>query len=72
MSNPIERHADGGCAWTHRDGDIYVATGVLVNGRRFKPIRSQHWHYINGINLYRGTKWLEREGKRYRIQTVWN
>ena len=72
MIDPIRRFRDGTCTWDHKDGDIYVATGVLVNGKRFKPIRSQHWHYISGINLYRGTKWLERDGKRYRIQSVYN
>lgn len=72
MSNPIERHPDGGCAWTHQEGDMYVASGVDTHGRRFRAIRSEHWHYINGINLYRGTKWLVRDGKRYKIQTVWN
>lgn len=72
MHNPIQRNLDGTCEWTHQDGDIYVATGVLVNGRRFKPIRSENWHYIRGINLYRGSKWLERGGKRYRINSTWN
>lgn len=69
--NPIQ-HGRSGAYWQHQEGDIYVATGVLVNGRRFKPIRSSSWRHIQQINLYRGTKWLERDGKRYRIQTVWN
>ena len=72
MSNPLTFRKDGTVDWIHREGDIYVATGVDVWGKRFKPVRSELWACINGINLYRGTKWLERDGKRYRIQTVWN
>lgn len=70
--NPITHNSDGTASWIHQEGDMYVATGVDTRGRRFKPVRSYLWAYINGINLYRGTKWLERDGKRYRIQTVWN
>jgi hypothetical protein len=72
MTNPLTFKKDGTVDWIHHKDDLYVATGVDTRGKRFKPIRSEHWHYINGINLYRGTKWLVRGGKRYRIQTVWN
>ena len=72
MTSPITHNPDGTATWIHHKDDLYVATGVDTRGKRFKPIRCKHWHYINGINLYRGTKWLERDGKRYRIQTLWN
>lgn len=72
MENPITYKEDGTAEWIHQDGDMYIATGVDTRGRRFKPIRSHLWAYINGINLYKGTKWLERNGKRYTIQKVWN
>lgn len=72
MNNPITYKNDGTAEWTHQDGDIYVVTGVDSRGKRFKPIHTTAWHWANGINLYRGTKWLKRDGKRYRIQRVWN
>lgn len=69
----VVKRGDGfAVEWDHRDGDMYVATGVDTRGRRIKPIYSESWGHINCINLYRGTKWLERDGKRYRIQSVWN
>jgi hypothetical protein len=54
-----------------------VVTGVLRNGRRFKPMV-----YMNtplgrmtafGINLWRGSIWGERSnGKRFLIKRVYN
>lgn len=71
MDNPITIE-NGKATWQHQDGDVYVVTGVDTRGIRFKPMRYSSWFWANGINLYRGTKWLERNGKRYRIQRVWN
>lgn len=70
--SPITRNADGTCSWSTQDGDTYQATGILRSGRRMEPITSSHWHYINGLNIWRGTKWLVRDGKRYVIQAVTN
>lgn len=71
MNNPLTFNKDGTVEWEHLDGDVYVVTGTLTNGKRFRPIRTKLWAYANGINLYRGSKWLEREGKRYLIQRIW-
>lgn len=68
--NPIEHKPDGTAEWEHQEGDIYCATGILRNGKRFQAIRSPLWAYINGLNLFNGSKWLERNGKRYRIQRI--
>lgn len=64
--------SNGRAEWTQQAGDVYVATGVLTNGRRFPAIRSTSWQHIAGINLYRGNKWLERDGKRHHIVSVYN
>lgn len=70
--SPIERNEYNEVSWTHQEGDLYVVTGVRTNGRRFKPIHTRQWAYANGMNLYRGTKWLVRDGKRYVIQRFYN
>ena len=70
--SPITKNKYNEVFWDSRKDDEYVVTGVLVNGKRFKPIRTHSWAYANGINLYRGTKWLVRDGKRYIIQRVYN
>ena len=71
MENPIEHHPDGGAAWTHLGGDQYVVTGVTTDGKRFKRTYDS-WRWAQAINLHRGTKWLLRDGKRYRIVSVYN
>lgn len=63
---------EGHAVWTELPGDSYVVTGVLTSGRRFPAIHCQDWRHARGINLYRGSKWLVRDGKRYLIQRVWN
>ena len=57
--------------WTERAGDKYLVTGVTVNGKRFKKFCA-NWHIAASINLYRGTKWLVRDGKRKKLQEVYN
>lgn len=71
MSKAVE-YINGAAHWADEPGDVYVVTGVLPNGKRFKPIRTTSWQHAYSINLYRGTKWLERNGKRYKLQTVNN
>lgn len=56
--------------WDSQPGDKFHVTGVLRNGRRFAAIKTDNWGYANGINLYSGTKWLVRNGKRYKIVSV--
>ena len=60
-------HTINGAEWTSKAGDLYKVTGVLVNGKRFKPIVTSNWFHANCINLYKGTKWLMRDGKQYLI-----
>ena len=70
MSSPLTRTADS-LSWTHQDGDKYVVTGVTTDGQRFRQSYTA-WFWARGINLYRGSKWLLRDGKRWLIQRVWN
>ena len=65
------RSDNGYTQWNHLPTDKYMATGIDRNNKRFK-ITSDSYDYIRGINIWRGTKWLLRNGKRYRIQSVTN
>jgi len=65
------RSDNGYTQWNHLPNDKYMATGVNRNGKRFKIV-SDSYDYIRGLNLWRGTKWLVRNGKRHRIQSVTN
>jgi hypothetical protein len=67
------RRTDGSiAAWTHEDGDIYIATGVDRNGRRLRAISSPSWAYIARANLWRGTYWCldARTHKRVKLLSV--
>jgi hypothetical protein len=65
MKKPITK-VNGRAEWEHLDGDSYLVTGVDRNGKRF-TIRASSWRYASGINVWRGNKWLVRDGKRYLI-----
>jgi hypothetical protein len=67
----IKRPGGGIITWTHMPGDTYLVTGVMRDGRRFR-IPTDNWHYAQAINLWRGSKWLVRDGKRHRILAVYN
>jgi hypothetical protein len=58
--------------WIHQQGDRYVVTGVDTRGRRFTPIHTDNPVHADGINLYRGSLWGVRNGKRTLIRRVWN
>ena len=58
--------------WTHQEGDTYVITGRNVKGKRFAPILFSNPNLIRCYNVYRGTCWLVRDGKRIRVQTWYN
>lgn len=48
---------------------IYVITGILKNGKRFKPITTMFpWHY----NIWQGTIWKLIDGKRKLDHRIWN
>lgn len=69
--SPIVKASDGSTHWIDKPGDRYAATGVDRNGRRFR-IESASWSYIRGINLWRGSKWLLRDGRRFCVGRVVN
>lgn len=70
-TNPITKHKDGTISWDSMQGDCYLATGVTRDGKRFRT-SSADYRFIRCINLWRGTKWLVRNGKRYKLQSVYN
>lgn len=49
--------------------NTYVITGVLKNGTRFTPITTttpQHY------NIWRGSVWLIKDGKRKLVKRIYN
>jgi hypothetical protein len=57
--------------WTHLDGDQYAVTGIDREGKKFSLLYPD-WQTAQSINVWRGTKWLIRDGKRYVIQRIYN
>lgn len=57
--------------FTHQKGDAYVITGVDCAGRRFTR-HTDNPHYAMGFNVWRGTLWQVRGGKRRRVHRWWN
>lgn len=52
---------------------VYEVTGVLVNGKRFTPIRTHSLDHALAINLYRGSVWgVKEDGKRILLSRTWN
>lgn len=70
-SSPIVRAQDGSTHWINQAGDTYLATGTTPRGQRVR-VSNPSWQHIRGINLWRGRKWLVRNGKRHLITTVHN
>lgn len=66
---PFYIDSNGRRYWNYVQGDRYEVTGVDTNGSRFKKTFSE-WSYARGINLYRGSRWLVRGGKRWLIDRV--
>ena len=69
MQKPVKIE-NGKAVWAACEGDSYLITGTDLRGKRFK--REGSWFTVSCINAYRGTRWLVRAGKRYKIQTVTN
>lgn len=63
--------SNGQVTWEHKEGDQYVVTGVDRSNTRFKRT-FDNFHMAAGINVWRGNRWLLRDGKRYKIQSVNN
>jgi len=57
--------------WAHEKTDTYHITGLTTNGHRFRIITNNPFHAM-GINLYRGSVWLVRNGKRSLVKRVFN
>jgi hypothetical protein len=57
--------------WIQRPGDIYVVTGVDLRGRRFR-YQTSIWLQARSINVYRGSRWLVRDGKRTLLERIYN
>jgi hypothetical protein len=58
-------------SWTAMEGDQYLVTGIDRRGRRFR-IATSNWLHAQGINVWRGSKWLVRAGRRHLIQRIYN
>ena len=51
--------------------DHWLVTGVDRRGKRFRIVTTSV-RYAFGINLWRGSVWLVKGGKRKLIRRVWN
>jgi len=71
MPSPLTHNSDATVTWTHQPGDSYIVTGVTRAGKRFR-FTTDRWPLASAINAWRGTYWLSRNGRRYRIATVYN
>ena len=52
-------------------GDAFIITGVTRMGYRFRK-RFSNFMQADSINLWRGSVWLLRDGKRTLLKRVWN
>ena len=57
--------------WIHMPGDKYHVTGVERKGKRFKIV-TENWWYANTINIYNGSVWHVRDGKRTLVKRIYN
>jgi hypothetical protein len=64
-------YMDGQKCWNHMGGDVFHVTGVDRDGKRFKIV-TEDWNHASNINLWRGSRWLVRAGKRWLINRVYN
>jgi len=56
-----------------QEGDKFVVTGLLYNStKHFKSMVFDCWEQARCINLWRGSRWILRNGKRILIETVYN
>lgn len=68
MKNPMTRKGSR-VYWNETAGDSYAVTGVSPSGERVK-ITSPSWHALRGIELLKGTRWLVRANKRWKINSI--
>lgn len=50
----------------------YLITGIDRSGRRFRKNCGSNLMYARAHNVWRGTLWQVKDGKRKLIQTWWN
>ena len=50
----------------------FVVTGVLYNRTKRFRITTDSALYADAINLWRGSVWIVKDGKRKLIKRVWN
>lgn len=49
----------------------YQITGILTNGKRFKPIQYSDVQWAMGINLYNGSIWgIKSDNKRVLLKRI--
>jgi len=75
--NIDEADSIGGANWAAyntpkpRDYDSFVVTGKLTNGKQFKAIKTSNAAHAFGINLYDGSVWGVKNGKRTLLKRVY-
>lgn len=69
--HPITRTQDGRATWTQQAGDKYVVTGRDCNGKRFRHTTAS-WLLADSVNVWSGTVWLVRDGKRFVVRRTSN
>ena len=71
MAGILQKEPDGRVSWLQAPQDTYLVTGTTTNGKRF-AVTTKSWAHARGINVWRGSKWLVRDGKRHLIQRITN
>jgi len=67
----VFNYENGNKVWESKAGDSYLVTGKDKSGKRFR-VTYDSWHTANCINLWEGSKWLVRDGKKHLIVRVVN
>lgn len=65
----ITKETDGIVSWVHRHGDKYRVTGVNSQGKRVS-LTSGNWDHIRSVNVIKGTRWLLRNNRRHKLQSI--
>jgi len=71
MAGILQKEPDGGVSWLPKPGDTYLVTGIDRSEKRFSMTFKQ-WLHARSINVWQGSRWLVRDGKRHLIQRVTN
>lgn len=72
ITNPITKEKDGRVSWLPKEGDSYLVTAIDKYGKRLPSVKCATWAYANMLNVWKGRKYLVRDGKKYLIQEVNN